>query len=483
MREISFILNNETIHTVINPAVVVLDFIRQHERLTGTKEGCKEGDCGACTVLVGELSGHEVKYRSINSCLFPVANVEGMHVVTIEGLNLQNKDLNPIQQAFVDEGASQCGFCTPGFIVSLTGCFVYAGELNYEDAVDSMDGNICRCTGHNSIIRAAEKLTVRFGKDLHINQRIRYLIDNKIVPGYFLTIPAMLNKINKEKNSANGEGSKPSFFISGGTDLFVQKPGAMLNENAHFLYNDKTLKRIWTDDEYCHLGSAVSVTGIFESEIMNGYFPELRKFSELFGSTPIRNSATIGGNINNASPIGEMTAFFMSLNSNIVLSSSPPFTKRGQGGSRSIPLREFYTAYKTTQRRPDEYMTEINFKIPRGKYFYNFEKVSKRTYLDIASVNTGALITLTGNIISEAHISAGGVNAVPLYLEKTCDFLTGAELNSDTLIRAVEIADSEIAPINDARGSAEYKRLLLKRLLFTHFITLFPEIISVEQTI
>jgi len=165
--DIRFILNNELINTMINPAMVVLDYVRTL-RLTGTKEGCKEGDCGACIVLVGELIKNEIVYRAVNSCLIPMNNISGKHVVTIEGLNLNEKLLNPIQKFFADEGASQCGFCTPGFIVSLTGYFLNSTGIN-SDVIDSLDGNICRCTGHNSIIRAAEKISETFKEGLNSN--------------------------------------------------------------------------------------------------------------------------------------------------------------------------------------------------------------------------------------------------------------------------------------------------------------------------
>ncbi len=232
---IKFILNNELIEVEINPAIVVLDFIRSL-RLTGTKEGCKEGDCGACTVLVGEIINGEVKYKSVNSCLDPLANVNGKHVVTIEGLNPDEKNLNPIQQSFVDEGASQCGFCTPGFIVSLTGYFLNEGKSGNNNVIDSIDGNICRCTGHNSIIRAAEKVKEMFSDVLSMNgTSLKFLIDNKIVPEYFSSIKSRLNKISKEKLNPSGKKTQPVYFVGGGTDLFVQKPGLMLSEDIKFL--------------------------------------------------------------------------------------------------------------------------------------------------------------------------------------------------------------------------------------------------------
>ncbi|MEO8665528.1 MAG: FAD binding domain-containing protein [Ignavibacteria bacterium] len=473
--KIRFILNKESIETMINPAIVVLDHIRTL-RLTGTKEGCKEGDCGACTVLVGELNIGEVIYRSVNSCLIPLNNINGKHIVTIEGLNHDEKFLNPIQKFFAEEGASQCGFCTPGFIVSLTGHFLNNAELKFNNVIDSLDGNICRCTGHNSIIRAAERITETFKEGLSNNgTRLKFLTDNRIVPEYFNTIRERLEKIQPIETEHENSETKFNFYIGGGTDLFVQRPDEMLNTNVRYMENNKSLTGINIRDGFCHIGSSTTVTDLMESAIINKIFPDITRFAELFGSTPIRNSATVGGNLNNASPIGDMTAFFMALNSVVRLTDGK--------NKRDVELNKFYKSYKVTERLPGEYMESIYFRIPEGKYFLNFEKVSKRTYLDIASVNTGILISISNAIITDANISAGGVSATPLYLQKTSAFLKGKELSSGIINEAVSISQTEISPITDARGTAEYKSLLLSRLIFTHFITLFPEIINVEETI
>lgn len=474
--KINFILNNDLIEAELNPASVLLDFIRSL-KLTGTKEGCKEGDCGACTVLAGKLTGDEVQYKSLNSCLIPVQNVSGKHIVTIEGLNNDGKSLNPVQQAFVDYGASQCGFCTPGFIVSLTGYFLNKENLNYNNVIDSLDGNICRCTGHNSIIRAAEKISEDF-KFKASDSKVSlpdYLIKNNIIPEYFSLIKERLQSIQTDYKSALSENTSVKYFVGNGTDLFVQRPEEMLSSDLRFLEKDNNLNEIKLLDGFCQIGSTSSVTDILESDIINKIFPQIEKFAELFGSTPIRNSATIGGNINNASPIGDMTAFFMALNSSVILSDG----KR----NREIPLNRFYKSYKITERKTEEYMDSIKFKIPEGNYYFNFEKVSKRTYLDIASVNSAVLLKTVDDVISEIHISAGGVSAVPLYLFETCEFLTGKKISMENINEAVTVSGKEISPISDARGSAEYKRLLLSRLIYTHFITLFPEIIDINLTV
>ena len=468
---INFILNNDQISCEVNPSEVLLDFIRSR-KLTGTKEGCKEGDCGACTVLSGEIDHkqNEVIYKAVNSCLIPIHNINGKHIVTIEGLNLPGKELNPIQKEFVDEGASQCGFCTPGFIVSLTGYFLNKGIIYPDSIIESIDGNICRCTGHNSIIRAADRLSGKFDFDSHtIGASYKFLAENKIIPEYFLNIKDRLSKL-KSKVTHTRNDSENEYFISGGTDIFVQKPDEMLTSEITFLSQNPLLKGISEIDGICTIGSLTTVTEILESGIVNSVFPGIKNFTSLFGSTPIRNSATIGGNINNASPIGDMTALFMALDSNITLSDSK--------NKRKIPLRNFYRSYKTTERNHNEFMESMEFKIPEGNYCINFEKVSKRTYLDIASVNSAILIFTEKENIKDIYLSAGGVSPIPLFLTETCNYLKEKKINNRNLLIALEITKTEISPISDARGSADYKRMLLNGLIKTHFIKLFPDLLS-----
>lgn len=475
LKKIKFILNNELIEADVNPASVILDFIRDNQ-LTGTKEGCKEGDCGACTVLIGELKNNDVVYKSINSCLFPLGNVHGKHIVTIEGINQPGKELTPIQEAFVEEGASQCGFCTPGFIISLTGYLLSAESLDAKDALYSMDGNICRCTGHNSIIRAAERITSRFNKLAGGSEnKLSLLSDYGFVPDYFLKIKDRLLKIEKADFHREANGGS-TYFVSGGSDLFVQIPDVMMKSTVKFLYDNPEIKFIREENGHILIGSTSTVNEVLNSKIMLKYFPSLFNFIELFGSLPIRNSATIGGNLNNASPIGDMTSFFLGLNSTIVLADQ-------NDNQREIPMRDYYLSYKKTARNGDEYMKYLFFKIPSKPYHFNFEKVSKRTYLDIASVNSTMLIETNEGIINDVHISAGGVSAIPLYLRETRNFLLNKTLSVELIKEAVEMAGNEAAPISDARGAAEYKKLLLKRLVFSHFIKLFPEIISIKDTV
>ena len=257
--EIKFICNDKEVEAQVHPGLSLLDFLRNELRLTGTKEGCREGDCGACTVLIGELNGNEdVNYRSVNSCLFPVGDVNGRHVVTVEGLH--SEELTVVQKSFVEEGASQCGFCTPGFIVSLTGYFLANEIFQPDEAIESMDGNICRCTGHQSIINAAKKSAELLSSKIsNHTDHLSALIKAGLLPEYFSGIPARLEGL-KRIPPASEKKLSPQFYIAGGTDLYVQKWEDILTHNVRFLSSNGIAKIIKEEKGKLILGAAATVT-------------------------------------------------------------------------------------------------------------------------------------------------------------------------------------------------------------------------------
>ncbi len=471
IKEITFILNNDLVSVKIDPAVVLLDYIRKYKHLTGTKEGCKEGDCGACTVLVGNLVNDKLEYHSVNSCLLPLGNVKNTHIVTIEGLSSNN--LTHIQTDFIKEGASQCGFCTPGFIVSLTGYLINNEVYKIDDALNSIAGNICRCTGYTSIKRAVDDVLNKFNptQDNGLD-KIALLIKNNTLPDYFSRISERLKKLTTDKSNEHNEGLK--YFVAGGTDLYVQKPDELLGQQISFIKN-KNLSYIKVEDNFCRVGAATTFEMINDSSVFQKYFPRLNNYFDLIASLPIRNSATVGGNIINASPIGDMTIFFLALNANIVLSDG--------NTRRKLLLKNLFKGYKQLDKTDDEYLEYVEFKLPSKNSLFNFEKVSKRTHLDIASVNSAMYMEVDNDIISSIYISAGGVAPIPLYLESTSQFLIGKKIIMESLVEALPIIQSEISPISDIRGSADYKRLLLNQLFKAHFIELFPELINIEELI
>ncbi|MEO8572722.1 MAG: FAD binding domain-containing protein [Pyrinomonadaceae bacterium] len=494
---IPFILNNEDIATDLPAGTTVLDFVRYRKNLKGTKIGCREGDCGACTILVGELKDSRVAYRTMTSCLMPLANAAGKHIVTVEGINPQNGSLTPVQQAMVDESGTQCGFCTVGFVMSLTGFCIDDSEKTSEMAVSSIDGNICRCTGYKSIERAAEIVRRQLAEG-----------GRQFVPEYFDTVYARLAKMRDATIlTETRTAAVISNIVAGGTDVYVQKPDALPETKSSHVFYDDTLRGISDDGSFVEIGASTTVTDLLESPDMRSIFPDLYKHLKLVSSTPIRNMATLAGNFVNASPIGDMTVWFLALDADIIFNNG-----------REMPLRKLYIDYKKLAKTDQEFIQTIRFRKPLEDFRFNFEKVCKRTYLDIASVNTAISLTVESTPgpgwippalsisdlgfgiadldeadhkirnpksqipyqqnrvdykILSAHVSCGGVAPIPLYLKETSEFLRGQQLNAQTIADANEIMQAEISPISDVRGSADYKRLLLRQLFRAHFVELF----------
>jgi len=453
---LQFILNDKTIATDKPSGMTMLDFIRYYQHLMGTKIGCREGDCGACTVLVGEIVDDKLVYESMTSCLLPIANVNGKHIVTIEGINLPDT-LNPIQLAMADEGATQCGFCTPGFVVSLAG---FCLSNKSENAIAAVDGNICRCTGYKSIERAANKIAA-IVKEKNESDPIEFVTKNKILPEYFSGIKERLNKLRAVAFTTQ---NSPFVIVGGGTDLYVQKQEEMIYADSRYVFDHPELNSITREGNKCILGSSVTVSDLMASPIINEAFPLFEQYGKLISSTPIRNMATIAGNFINASPIGDFTIFFLALDAQLILSDGKI--------KRELPLRKLYKGYKDLDKRKEEHIEQIWFELPDKNSYFNFEKVSKRTHLDIASVNTAIHLKMNGDVIKEASFSAGGVGPVPMFLKKTSEFLKGKKVNDKIIEDTITIMQSEIAPISDARGTAAYKTLLLGQLIKSHALCL-----------
>ncbi len=477
-----FILNDRLVETSAPAGLLLLDFLRNHERLTGTKEGCKEGDCGACAVLIGELAGDAVRYQPVTSCLVPLAEVHGRHVVTIEGCNL-DAGLTPAQEAVVEHGGTQCGFCTPGIVVSLHGLLLDdTKRLSLEDVKYALSGHLCRCTGYRSLKDCADTLDRRLGSRLdgiggggqvsgaNPTRRVAALAAAGAIPGYFTTIAERLRAL-QEETPAPDPDADPDVRIAGGTDLYVQQGEEIPDCHVEVLNRRPALKRIRRSGGEFRVGALTTFEEFGADPRVVKALPRIGAFNHLIASWQIRNRATLAGNIVNASPIGDFTALLLALDARVVLDD--------RGTRRSVPLREFYRGYKQMDLRPGELLTEVAFADPAGARV-NFEKVSKRTCLDIASVNSACSIRCIGDTIVDAHVSLGGVAPIPLYLHETSRALRGSSLDLDTAWEAVRLSQQEIAPITDVRGSAEYKRLLARQLLIAHFVTLFPDRFTVE---
>ena len=454
--QIEFILNNTTIKTDVSSSTILLDFIRD-SKLKGTKIGCREGDCGACTVIVGELRENKIHYQAIPSCLTPIGNIQGKQVVTVEGLSTENPTL--VQLELINSVGTQCGFCSPGFIMSMT-----ASCLNNTNPEEALDGNICRCTGYFPIISAAKRVFARL-KNLNEARIIDELIDLNVIPEYFKGIQARLRSLNHYPSSPDSKK-----IIGGGTDLYVQNPHQMKKLELNHISLRSDLRFITQSGDVIKIGPGTTMSDMIESPIITKIVPS--KQIKLIASTPIRNLATIGGNIINASPIADFVIILLVLDAKLKLREET---------DRLLQLDQFYMGYKDLNKTEDEYISEINIPVIDNLQF-NFEKVSKRRYLDIASVNSGCAILLENSIIKHIRLSAGGVFAYPLYLKETSESLFGKPITSEIVKGAVKIAMKEIAPISDIRGSKEYKALLLRQLLISHFMRFNPEL-SIKEVI
>jgi xanthine dehydrogenase small subunit len=456
---VRFLLNNQLVETTLPPATTLLDFVRYQANLRGTKIGCREGDCGTCTVLVGSLIGNEVGYQSFTSCLTPLANIAGKHVVTIEGLNMQ--ELNAVQEAMVCHSGTQCGFCTPGFVVSLCGFALQTGEEpEFGEAIDAMDGNICRCTGYKSIERAAATITAKL-QQKNGTPSLEWLVNQGFVPAYFHTVGERLASM-AQVEMPNGQ-----IPIGGGTDLYVQQHDNLHQMPLKFVLAGKKTESIQISQNECIIPGKTPVTELMRCGPLQAAIPGWTDYLKLVSSTPIRNMATVAGNLVNASPIGDLTILLLALDARITLENK-------EGNERTIRLRDFYLGYKKLDKSTDEILTQIAFNLPDENHRFHFEKVCKRMYLDIASVNTAIGLTVENDTILAANCSMGGVAPVPLFLHKTSRFLTGQKITTALVQEAAGVLATEIAPISDVRGSAAYKQLLARQLFYSHFLTLFP---------
>ncbi|HQP34563.1 MAG TPA: FAD binding domain-containing protein [Polyangiaceae bacterium] len=463
---ISFIVNDRAVRTDRHPGLVLLEFIRDVACLSGTKEACREGECGACTVLVGRpQEDGTVAYKACASCLLPIGDVEGCHVVTVEGLS--GRELTLVQQLIVEHSASQCGFCTPGIVLSLTGFCLTSAGLSYDDAIRALDGNICRCTGYVAIRNAARALSERLaGIDGSPSGRLAALIEAGVLPEYFRGIPGRLAGLQAEPAAGGEDG----VVVAGGTDLFVQRPEQLMERELHFLSRRRELDYVREDGAVLRVGGAVTIEDFRRHEAVGRHFPELPGDLLLHSSTILRNKATLAGNVVNASPIGDVTIILLALDARLVIG-------RGDGATREVALDRFFLGYKKVDLACGEIVREIVIPLLPSGARYHFEKVSNRKILDIAAVNSALRMTKNaeGEVI-DLRISAGGVGPVPLMIGGLEGF-RGRAVDGAMVEGIVQAAMGAATPIDDIRGSAEYKRLLLGQLVRAHFSAAAAEVV------
>ena len=346
----------------------------------------------------------------------------------------------------------------------------HPGTLVLDYLKKTLSGPLCRCTGYRSLKQSACFLR----NEVKDRTGINTLVANGMLPGYFLEIPERLRKIPIPAIESGVSGKvTPGYFVAGGTDIYVQKGEVLAESGVHLLNMNHALKNIYKKDGYVHVGALTTFEEFANHpEIISG-IPHVQTYMSRVASLQIRNRATLGGNVVNASPIGDLTILLLALDAILVL--------KNDGKSRSVPMMSFYTGYKQLDKIPSEILVDILIPESSADNKINFEKVSKRKYLDIASVNSAMKIRCEDGIIREITLAMGGVAPIPLILKATGNYLFGKQVCKEEIEGAFPIVQQEISPINDIRGSAEYKRLLARQLIIAHFTKLFPEKVAVRD--
>jgi xanthine dehydrogenase small subunit len=460
MSMLRFLVNNKLVETELPAGSALVDFIRNELHLYGTKIGCREGDCGACTVLVGERVDGALRYRAMTSCLAPLGNANGKHIVTIEGINQEKLTL--IQQAFVEHNGTQCGFCTPGFILSLYAFCLGDKPFTVANALEAIAGNICRCTGYKAIERALVPILAKL-QELDRQRPLSWLVEQNFLPEYFTGIQERLAALPVQDGPAPGSG----MIIAGGTDLLIQAFEAA-NDAPQVNLVAKGDNRIEIAHGRCILGAACTITQIKESRELNQLLPGLDDYLGLMASTPIRNMATVGGNVANGSPIGDLAVMLLALDATLLMSY--------RGRKRELPLREFALGYKHVAKEAEEVIDQVSFEVPDRHTHFSFEKTSKRIHLDMATVNSAMRVVLEGGIVRKASFAVGGLGPTLRHLDRTAQYLVGKSLSNATFAEANRIAQSEITP----RSRADYKRSLVRQQLLIHLMSFAPETVTLE---
>ena len=431
-------------------------FLRDGGRgAVGTKIVCEEGDCGACTVLVGRREGDALRYRVINSCIQFVFQLDGAHVVTVEGVSGGPERLSAIQDAMVRCHGAQCGYCTPGFIVAMTGMLECVEHATAKDVRAALTGNLCRCTGYEPIITAAlESADAPRMEQIYPSAPMVAAI--KEIESEPVRIGHFFKPVDLRSATAFKADHPKCVIVQGATDFGVWRtkrgftPDSILSLDAI-----EGLGEVKLEGGQLHVGGRVSLAQ-FEAAVRE-LVPQLTEIMDRFGSPQIKNAGTVAGNIANASPIADTLPFLFVTGATLELS--------GATGTRVIAVKDFYLGYKTLDLRPDEIITRIIIPLPANGETLRLYKVSKRSHLDISTFTAAMLMKRTDGRVDSIRIAYGGVAPVVLRLSKTEDFLAGKAVNLDTFAEAGEIARNEIAPIADVRGSREFRLQLAENVL------------------
>jgi xanthine dehydrogenase small subunit len=444
----------------VPPDRTLLEVLREDLGACGTKEGCGEGDCGACTVVVAEPEGAGLRYRAINSCIRLAHSVDGLALWTVEDLAQADGTLHPAQESMVQCHGSQCGFCTPGFVMSLFGMYqnhVRAGrEITRERAQADLSGNLCRCTGYRPILEAAQRMADLPATAIDEANLVAKLTALRVQPaapgsasGYQMptTLPELL-ALRRDHPGAQ--------VVAGCTDvgLWVTKQHRRLPQVLD-VTRVRELRQIETGRGHLSIGAAVPLADAFAALVAQR--PSLAAFAERFAGLPVRNSGTLGGNVANGSPIGDSMPLLIALDTRIVLASAR--------GARSLALEDFYTGYRQTALAADEVVVRLDVPLPAPDEFLRAYKISKRYDDDISAVCLAIRMHRAGDTLTGVRIGAGGVAATPARARQAEAVLEGQAWSEATANAAANALRAQFHPISDMRASAAYRREVLGNLM------------------
>ena len=449
----------------VPPDRTLLEMLREDLGATGTKEGCGEGDCGACTVVLGEPRGGRVHFQAVNSCIRLAHSIDGMALWTVEDLTedplvASTGQLHPAQEAMVQCHGSQCGFCTPGFVMSLFGMYqnhVCQGrEITRALAAEELSGNLCRCTGYRPILDAAQQMQrlprVAVDEATLLQQLELLALDGRAPePDLAYIAPTTLADLLAARATY-----PQAQVVAGATDvgLWITKQHRRFDRVLD-VTRARELRTMAEQAGHLTIGAAVTLTDAFAR--IESHWPQLHRFAARFAGLPVRNSGTLGGNVANGSPIGDSMPLLIALGAQVELASTR--------GSRRLPLEDLYTGYRQSVMAADELLTFIHVPLPRTGEQLAAYKVSKRFDDDISAVCLALRLTVADGTITQVRIGAGGVAATPARARQTEAALTGQPWSAATLEQAARALQGEFNPISDMRASSAYRREVLGALL------------------
>lgn len=456
---IRFLINQQLVELDDTRAdLTLLQFLREHRKLTGTKEGCAAGDCGVCTVVIAEPTPpfDGLHYRTVNSCITLMSAVHGKQLIAVEHLT-QNNTLHPVQQALIDFHGSQCGFCTPGFIMSMFALYHQDGTPNRDDVLHALSGNLCRCTGYRPIIDAALSVCGNTPDDTFARNEsstlsaLKELAATPVLGTNNLLVPDSRSAL------ANAIAQHPdALLVAGSTDLSLMFTQQLKDVNTLIsLSGVKSLNGCTTNEHSITFGATTPLSDL--TQPLLGHFPQLAELITRFASLPIRNQATLGGNVANASPIGDMPPVLLALSAVLHIDNGTQ--------TRTIPVSEFFTGYRQTALEKGEWLSAIEIPYLTASELVAAYKISKRMEDDISAVCAVFNVTLDNGKVESVSTGFGGVAATPVSCEALNSALKGKQwASSECLSIGKQILSEAFSPIDDVRASAEYRKTVLANL-------------------